>query len=356
MYFVMMMLFFFQGEDIRLANSPEKEGAVKLTKLVDIIDDGDGFYRSIDSSIAPDGRVVILDRGNYLIHIYSEDGKKLFSFGQEGNGPGELSRAGRLRALHSRILLVNFNRLIIFDYQGNLIEEVNQRYTAAALSFTENDFTFTFRAADNPPLLSETFSLDGKKVRQVKNPSTDAPVNWNELPIQERLRKFFYAPKEFHAYGDKFVYRFQGEYKFEYANLHGKKLNTFTRYMDRIKGEMRVPLNIRTEGDLSEEQKKRVAKMREDVTRQQLQMTGGFKNDIVEIIGVIDNHLLVHVASENEKVWKVDVISPSNTYYTSFEYTHEDLSWLTISNGKLIAECTNDDIGPYIKIYDLEIN
>jgi hypothetical protein len=355
MFFISLLLFFFQGTTFQLSETPLKENATKLEHKVDIVDDGDGFYRSIDSAISPDGRVVILDRGNYLIHIYSKNGKKLHSFGKEGNGPGELSRAGRIKALHSHIILVNFNRVIIFNYKGELIKEIKGRYLSAAFQFTKTDFSFHFPATNPSPYSKVSFNLDGDILQEVKNSSGIEATNYNTMEMEERLKRFFHDPKQYVIYGDKFVQRVQGAYKFIYVNKNGDVLKDFRRNYERISGNLPVPIRIRSEGNISNEQKKQIAKMRENVAKQQQMLTGGFKNDIVEIIGVLDNYLLLHVASEDDSLWKVDIISPDNIYYTSFIYEHEDLDALQISNNQLIAECSNDDIGPYIKIFDLNI-
>jgi hypothetical protein len=350
-----MAFLLYQGELIELSSKVEKVNSVLLENEIKIVDEGDGFYRSIDSSIAPDDRVVILDRGNFLIHIFSKDGKKSHSFGKEGNGPGELSSAGRIKALHKRILLINRLRLLIFSYEGKLIKEIKGSYSQAALTFTENDFTFTFPAAEHPPILSVTYNLSAEKINEVKNESNEEAVNINTLEITDRIDHFFHAPKEFIVYQNHFIRRFQGEYKLIHVNRNGTITKTIKRAFNRIKGAPVIPLTIRTQGDLSDAEKKRVAKMRESVAAQQLQLTGGFMNDIVEIVGVINNYILLHVASEDKKTWKIDVISPDDKYYTQFDYSHEDLAWMTVSNNKLIVECENDDIGPYIRIFDLRI-
>lgn len=67
------------------------------------------FYRLTPYSVAvaSDGRIVVLNRGNHRVVVFSPDGEPLAAFGEEGPGPGEMRNpvsvwiapSGRIRVL-----------------------------------------------------------------------------------------------------------------------------------------------------------------------------------------------------------------------------------------------------------------
>ena len=70
MKFILILFTVFILSDKKISKTPIKVNAASIKEICTIIDEEDGFYKSIDTALSPDGKVVILDRGNYLIHIY----------------------------------------------------------------------------------------------------------------------------------------------------------------------------------------------------------------------------------------------------------------------------------------------
>ena len=165
------------GQTVRMSDKPITAKGVKLTELGTMMDANDGFYEAIDTSVSEDGKVVILDRGNFLVNVFSSDGTLVTQFGKEGQGPGELTNAGRVIAFNDRILLKNFDRLFVFDYTGKLIREIKERTRGASIFKTKHGFKYVFDGTGRAnPLLSKEFDLDGKSIAEVADPNYEAKL------------------------------------------------------------------------------------------------------------------------------------------------------------------------------------
>ena len=104
--------------------------------------------------------------------------------------------------------------------------------------------------------------------------------------------------------------------------------------------------------------------------RSEQKLTHGFKDDIQEIVGIFNGYIFLSTANSEDKginwayipeakrEYTLDVISPDLKYYRTLSITTEnykDISWVTLIENKLIMEMKNDDIGHYVKIFDIEI-
>jgi len=163
---------------ISMNEKPLKSKRVTLSEIGTLIDE-DGFYKNLDTSISEDGKVAIIDHGNYLIHVYKSDGTFITKFGKEGQGPGELSGGGRIYAFNTRIVLRKFNRMSIFDYSGNLVKEIKERnFGKTALFKTKNGFKYVYDMAKGRPtkIISKEFDLDGNLVTEIIDPEFEAKM------------------------------------------------------------------------------------------------------------------------------------------------------------------------------------
>ncbi|MFC1629167.1 6-bladed beta-propeller [Gemmatimonadota bacterium] len=75
--------------------------------------------------MSDDGRLFVLDSRAMSIHIFSNEGEHLSSFGREGRGPGEFSMFLSGYVLSDRLILWNGGNqaLMQFDLAGNYISE-----------------------------------------------------------------------------------------------------------------------------------------------------------------------------------------------------------------------------------------
>ena len=110
-----------------------------MTVLGDLRDGAPfGEIRAVD--LAPDGRVLVLDRADGRVTVWDADGSLLRSLAGRGSGPGEVTTPGYLRALPDGRIAVGEvfpPRLHWYDDAGRHLRTVRVR-----------------RSADAPPLLA----------------------------------------------------------------------------------------------------------------------------------------------------------------------------------------------------------
>ena len=106
-----------QGELVMTIGAPGQMGT----------NDGDPFNRPTDLAIASTGDIFISDGyGNTRMHKYSPEGKRLLSWGERGDGPGQFDLVHCVRVdREDRVWVCDRanNRLQIFDLDGQYISE-----------------------------------------------------------------------------------------------------------------------------------------------------------------------------------------------------------------------------------------
>ena len=60
----LLSILILNASDSKLKNTPKKKNALKLTEIMKISDEEEGFYNRAIASITPDGRIALLDVGN----------------------------------------------------------------------------------------------------------------------------------------------------------------------------------------------------------------------------------------------------------------------------------------------------
>lgn len=78
----------------------------------------------LDATVTEDGRLHILDSGNFRVQTFDETGKFVSSFGSVGNGLGNFSRPRRIASDNDGNIYVSdasFNNVQIFDPTGHLL-------------------------------------------------------------------------------------------------------------------------------------------------------------------------------------------------------------------------------------------
>ncbi|MDH4324956.1 MAG: 6-bladed beta-propeller, partial [Betaproteobacteria bacterium] len=92
---------------------------------------GDGeFNLARDAAIAPDGRVYVVDSGNFRIQVFDRDGKFVKAFGRVGRYPGNFARPREIAIDREGRVYVSdaaFGNLQIFDGDGQLLMHIGER-------------------------------------------------------------------------------------------------------------------------------------------------------------------------------------------------------------------------------------
>lgn len=88
------------------------------------------FNLARDVAVAPDGRVYVVDTGNFRIQIFDRDGKFLKAFGAVGRQPGNFARPREIAIDKDGRVYVSdaaFGNLQIFDAEGQLLMHIGER-------------------------------------------------------------------------------------------------------------------------------------------------------------------------------------------------------------------------------------
>ena len=182
------------------------------------------------------------------------------------------------------------------------------------------------------------------------------PNNFSSTAI-----KRFKQPRGLRPYLSGYIQFYSGAYKIEILDESQVSTGVYTKEFTRFKKDANQSgMRFRFEGKQTKKQIEAQKKMMANFKAAQLKADGGFKNDIVEIIGEYHGYIFLSVSSKDSKYNEgnilIDVISPNFDYYSQIDLGKvPDLKWTKIENGKFIFEMENDDDGPYVKVFDIEI-
>jgi len=106
---------------------------LKLKKVWQIGGEYPGFIMNTISSIDIDetDRIYVTDTSEKNVKVFSPTGEHLFTFGRQGQGPGEFRAPRCLTILKNNVLVIDplitypMNRFILFDFKGNYINSYN---------------------------------------------------------------------------------------------------------------------------------------------------------------------------------------------------------------------------------------
>ena len=378
MYFVIYMLFFLLNDStkvVHLNDHPIKINSITLKEIVTITNNGDGFYKTINITISPNDEVIVLDRGAKQIVVFDIEGRKIRSFGNEGNGPGEFTGSeGYIVAIENRIITKTRHKIMIFDYNGTLINEVKGEFRAAQLFEIENGFCYVADPGLAYKLSSVFYDENGEVLKEIKNSNYELAKKAQSLTFKDDVARTdeitearFKLPLKIMAYNNGFVQTYQGNYKIEILNqLFQSKLQIYKKHQkiednyDYLGEKTRIANGFNT----SEETRILWLSTAMKMANRRLELKNGFKDDIVDIIGESKGYLFLSVSSnkhksEDERHFLIDVIAPDYSYLTQIDLTESgitntnDVVWMTISRDKLIIELNNDVIGYHLKIVDI---
>ncbi len=91
--------------------------------------------------VSATGEIFVMDRKQFRIFVFSQDGKLLRSFGKKGEGPGEIRMLIDFHLSPGRTVLVDVNSLHLFDHYGNFIEthKLPESENISPLFFVDDD-------------------------------------------------------------------------------------------------------------------------------------------------------------------------------------------------------------------------
>ena len=144
-----------------------------------------------DIAVAPDGSVFVSNTSRHTIYKFDRSGKFVKRFGQNGQGPGDLTSPGRISILDGRCLVVGEyatnQRISLFDLNGKFIKIIGTgRLTTRSVALKDGKIAYVcIRGRIEPDELvnvEEVFILDERTGAQkpiarheIRNPAKRQP-------------------------------------------------------------------------------------------------------------------------------------------------------------------------------------
>ena len=85
-------------------------------------------------------------------------------------------------------------------------------------------------------------------------------------------------------------------------------------------------------------------------------MMGGYFPDIFNVLGSDNGYLFIRTSSRSLKDFHLDIISPDTKLVSRIEIGGDEVTSSTLQNGHVLINRTNEDDGPYVEVYAVQIN
>jgi hypothetical protein len=323
---VMLMIIFLTISlftQTRNPDTPQRgEWDFQLKKIWEIEKAGDDVIGEVQNfCTAKDGRLYLADSKNCKIYIFSTKGKFISSFGEKGEGPGELRnyRMGRqLFAVNNNIIFADWGRIHYFTLDGKF-----QRYVLIPTDlkprlFVSEDILISAPLVVNvndPNIKKGKIILYNAKEKSKKIISEFEPYDratasdGRQITVSIIIPNI--TPKMFVQYRDgKIVYGISDLYKINVTSLDGKEICSFS--VDGRK-QKKIPPTFKND------MKKRLKDLPPEVAKN---IINGLpeKASFFSGIEAAKNGLIYVFISDpgNETSQVIDIFSPQGKYlYTS---------------------------------------
>lgn len=306
------------------------------------------------SAYSENGEYVVLDIGNKLVHRFDTKGKLITSFGKEGTGPGELNRPREVYAVPNRILVSDGRTLHIYKTDGSFLKDVSEQFARPQVS--KDGIYFYFFSSPQVRFISKKYNFDGKIVAEVKNPQFSKEQAEQGFQFNsDRLKTMMLRPRDLTPYGSMFIQYHPGTYQIEILdeNQTSKYMLTrnFVRKKELAEEISRMQARFSNRGNRRGGNSDRIKQMfaaREDIT-------GGYQNDILGILGVFNEFAFIETAKESLNEMNIDVISKDNQYIAKFKVDGDEILSASVNGSKLLVNMKNEEDGPYVKVFDIKL-
>ena len=292
---LLLFSFMIQTQTIKMTSTPLNKNSITAKKVLNIKKNS-FFYDKIYAQIDDKGWLYVFDFGNKRMHVFDDMGKHQLEFGKEGNGPGELNGFFESMYIIDQFIILNIRRIIVFTKEGKCINEI-PRVLHDYMSVKNNQIYF-YKGIEYPSREKvAVYNMDGTIVKTIPNENyeamTDDVYSPNNLmnTLIDRMKK----PQDFQAYGTGFMQQFAGAYKIEILDKNFQLSHTLFRDFEKVDEIIDRNIQIGSKGHIVKEAQRIV--------------TGGKKSDITKLLGTVNGHILVSVATRSNKEIKIDITS-----------------------------------------------
>lgn len=351
----------FAQQTIEMNSTPLKKNAVSFTLDHKIVDK-EGFYEETFTSVTPSGKIFVYDFGNKVLFRYSAAGKLEHSFGSEGNGPGEFNQfVFGISASDDRVVVKNFQKVMIFKHDGTIVKEIPEFVLPrSTISFVGDNIEFQVPLWKKLAKLKRAiYTKDGELVKEIPNDSFDAAALQAQSQGQfteKSLRENLNMPQVTVPFNGGYVQSYALEYKIDVFNRDLKHIKTLTREYDRTRVEDITDLMLRAQKRFYESGNEQQKKFWINLMTRINTMIGGYFPDIFSIIGSYKSHMFVYTSTNSDTDLTLDIITPDYKLLSSVVLKSPDeIISASVENGKLIVNQTNDEDGPFVKVYSIKM-
>lgn len=112
----------------------------------------------VNKAIVDEERIYCMDKGRKKLVVFDLEGNLLFSIGPSGRGPGESQGVKDFSLMNQRIVILSNipSKLLYYDFEGSLVEEVNidyKYYRSISYMRERNLFLVTTHSSDTRELI-----------------------------------------------------------------------------------------------------------------------------------------------------------------------------------------------------------
>jgi hypothetical protein len=295
------------------------------------------FYSKTHSDLSPNGELIVVDRGNKKVRVFNRKGEIVHSFGSEGNGPGEFNSPAGIEAGKHLFYVQDYMKKFIYNYNYELVAEMHVKFSdPRSTLLIAGEFYFLSGNFKNYKKLNIDGAISKLVNLNVKEYDTGAPENsvW-----------MYRYPHHFQPIKNGIVGKYFGDYILEIRDknfnlTHIIKKNTKAIFHN---SEPKVVAL----GELTVAQKKKIANLK--FSRQRIPA-------INAVIGDTKYGFLVRTTAGGTKTRDLylDLISHKMEYLAEIKTVFKDrITQMVARNGKIVIDFKNDEIGPYVQVYDL---
>ncbi len=129
-------------------------------------------------AFTPDGELVVVDRGELEVTVFTGEGTEVVRWGREGQGPGEFVRTlGRLAVSgHATLAIDNARRVQVFTVTGEVLQSQRQNGAIMGLAFDSDGDPVALLLSMDPARFGE--SMVERVIRLA-----DGEVLWESEPL-----------------------------------------------------------------------------------------------------------------------------------------------------------------------------
>lgn len=172
--------------------------AVQFTRATLLFEIHQGLRTPSDVAVSDQGRIYIVDGVNHAVKVFSSSGQKLFSFGSQGNGNGQLQYPLGIDIDHSGTVYIadsGNHRIQMFSAEGEFIDKIiienDGRHPADPTDVAVDESRNRCYAVDNDNHRIAVLDLTKKAVTQTYGTPGSNKLNFR-YPFQIALDAEYY--------------------------------------------------------------------------------------------------------------------------------------------------------------------